>query len=544
MSNFSAKAGELWGKTKKLCTKDGIKGLLTTDGRDPRQNDPWRILLFALNKSGGLSIMQLIGKWQMFTQNVLELGVFLTSAVLVMKILDAITDPLIAKWFDTYQHKKYGKYRPFMLVGALLSFAPAIVIFCYPKDANVPLWVTYTVLLSMYAIIVVGNTILMTATRAGQAVITQDPKQRPIYALGQTVGDAAIMAFVSLMITGGLIGDAYDPFVWQVSVLVLSGVSIILVLIAIKAIENRDNPKYYAISEREEKPSFKDFFSVIRRNSAMKRLLWATITDSFAASMRVAMVFYLFSNILMKSTLNASFDIIQGVVLGAPAIMFGVWWATRKGLTKVYTQVSIVQTVLSILGLFACLIFAPLDSTATYTGFTFNTFIVLGVFALYMSSLSISSNLVTSMTGDLVDYEYYLNGKFIPGTIGAALTFVQKVATSGVSLVTMGIMLFCFEDGSDAVVTQNVYISDRFYYCILFSVFVMPCLGHLATYIAMKKYPITEEKMEEISEMMTEVRAKREAEKEAKILAAIGQTTATVDAAEASVADTSSDDDV
>ncbi len=529
-TNFSQKVGAFWGKAKALCTKDGIKGLLTTDGTDPRKNDPWRILLFALNKSGGLSIMQLIGKWQMFTQNVLELGVFLTSAVLFMKLLDAITDPIVAKWFDSYEHKKYGKYRPFMLLGALMSFIPAIGIFCYPKDAGLPMWATYVILLSFYAIIVIGNTILMTATRAGQAVITQDPKQRPIYALGQTVGDAIVMGFVSIMITGGLVGDAYDPLVWQVAVLALSAFSIILVLIAIRAIENRDNPKYYALSEREEKPTFKDFYFVIRRNGALKRLLWATVSDYFAATMRVGMVFYLYSNIIMHSTVNASFDIIQGVVLGAPAIMFGVWWATKKGLTKVYTQVAIVQTVLSILGFLAVIIFLPCDPNATYTGFTFNVFIVLAVFALYMSSLGISTNLATSMTGDLSDYEYYLHGKFIPGTIGSALTFVEKIATSFVALIIMGVMLFCgFSEGADAVITKDAFINERFYYCILVSVFLMPCLGHLITYIVMRKYPITEEKMEEISAMMIEVRAKREAEKEAKILSAIGESTATED---------------
>ena len=32
------------------------------DGTDPRKNDAWRIILFALNQSSGLSIMHIIGK--------------------------------------------------------------------------------------------------------------------------------------------------------------------------------------------------------------------------------------------------------------------------------------------------------------------------------------------------------------------------------------------------------------------------------------------------------------------------------------------------
>ena len=126
---------------------------------------------------------------------------------------------------------------------------------------------------------------------------------------------------------------------------------------------------------------------------------------------------------------------------------------------------------------------------------------MLLLFGLYMSTLGISTNLENAMTGDLTDYEYLQSGKFIPGTIGAALTFVNKIASSGVGLITMGIMAFCGFSGSGeaAVVPENVFVNHRFYYCVLLSVFILPALGHLITYIAMRRYPLTDKVMQEVS---------------------------------------------
>ena len=125
-----------------------------------------------------------------------------------------------------------------------------------------------------------------------------------------------------------------------------------------------------------------------------------------------------------------------------------------------------------------------------------------------MSTLGISSNLVNAMTGDLADYEFYQSGKFIPGTIGATLTFCNKIVSSCVGLVVTGIMLFCGFKGSGevAVVPENVFVNYRFYYCVAVSVFILPAIGHFITYIAMRKYPLDAKTMNEVSLYIAEKR--------------------------------------
>ncbi len=469
------------------------------DGTDPRKNDAWRVLLFSLNYAGGAAITIMMGKWSYYTQNVLQLGIMFASIHLPIRILDAITDPLIANMFDKYQ--KPGKFKLFMIAGALMSFVPALVIFFYPVNPDIPLLASFVILGICYAIIIIGNTILMTATRAGQAIITQDPKQRPLYALGQTVSDAVVSAFVSVVVTSNLIGSMQEPFVWRISIIVMSIVSIVFVLAAAKAISNRDNPLYYSMSAKKEETKITEFFSLIRRSKPLRSLLWATCSDSIAKSVRASLSIYLFANIIMNRGLTSVFDILNGVVLGAPVLLIGMYFASKKGSAVVYHKVSLIQTLVAAAGFFVTLFLLPADPNYTYNGVTFSVIMVILVFGLYMSTLGISTNLENAMVGDLTDYEYLQSGKFIPGTIGAALTFVNKVASSGVGIITMAIMAFCGfgESGAASVVPENVFVNYRFYYCILLSVFILPALGHLVTFIAMRKYPLTDDVMQEVS---------------------------------------------
>lgn len=489
------------------------------DGTDPRKNDAWRVLLFSLNYAGGAAITIMMGKWSYYTQNVLQLGILLSSIHLPIRLLDAVTDPLIANLFDKYN--KAGKFKLFMISGALLSLVPALIVFFYPVNPDIPLWLSFLLLGLCYAVVIIGNTVLMTATRAGQAIITQDPKQRPLYALGQTVSDALVSAFVSIVVTSNLIGDMQKPYVWRISIVVMSITSILLVLGAAKAISNRDTPQYYSMTEKKDEVKITEFFNVIKRSKPLRCLLWATCSDSIAKSVRASLSIYLFANIIMNRGLTSVFDILNGVVLGAPVLVIGMYFASKKGSAYIYHKVSLIQTIIAATGFLITAIVLPANPEYSYKGITFSIILVILIFGSYMSTLGISTNLENAMTGDLTDYEYLQSGKFIPGTIGAALTFVNKVASSGVGLITMGIMAFCGFTGSgkDAVVPENVFVNYRFYYCVLLSVFILPALGHLVTYISMKRYPLTDEVMTEVSMKIAEKRGllKNETETEENV---------------------------
>ncbi len=485
---------------------------------DPRQNDVWRIVLFSLVEVSARAMIHIMGFWMYFTQNVLGLGVFLGLVITPMFLLDAITDPIMASFFDRFECK-FGKFKPIMAVGGLITVVPGLVIFLFPVEHSMPQWLVFSILTFMYILIIIGTTVLRTVSRAGQCIITQDPRQRPIYAMGKTIFEGVIMTLVSLIVTSSFFGEMQEPKVWHYSIIITSIMIIISIILSMVAISNRDNPTYYNLGSKKEKVSYFDFFNIIKKSSPLRRLLLASVSDSFAASIRGGLLIYLFANIIMNRSIYSLFDIVSSILLGIPILYLGVKYASKKGTAKAYLNVSYAQTILGVLGFFATITFLPADPTYVYGGLNINTFIVLTILGLYISTFGVSSSLVAALSGDLADYEYAESGKFMPAVIGAVVTTVSKVAESFKGIVLVSIMLICGFSGmgDEAKVQENVFINYSFYYSIAFSVFILPAIGHFLTILAMRKYPLDAETMERVSKLLLKDRGLGNSDEEKEV---------------------------
>ena len=61
-----------------------------------------------------------------------------------------------------------------------------------------------------------------------------------------------VSAFVTVVVTGNVIGSMQQTYVWRVSIVVMSVVSVVCVIVAAKAISNRDNALYYSMADKRE----------------------------------------------------------------------------------------------------------------------------------------------------------------------------------------------------------------------------------------------------------------------------------------------------
>lgn len=488
---------------------------LRNDGSDPRKNDMWRIILFSLVEVSAKAMVHIMGFWLYFTQNVLGLGVFLGLVITPMILLDAITDPLLASFFDKFE-TRWGKFKPIMTMGGLITVIPGLVIFMFPVETSMPQWLAFTILTIMYAMIVLGTTLLRTAARAGHAIITQDPRQRPLYAIGKTIFEGIIIMLVTLIISSDLFGEMQDPKVWHYSIIITAVMIVLSIAVAMKAISNRDNPVYYHLGNKKKKVNVLEFFKIIKRSSPMRRILLATASDTFAASLRSGLAIYLFANIIMQRSVFSFFDIISSIALGLPILFIGIRYATKRGTAKTYLNIAYMQTILGVAGFIATIILIPANPNYVFPGVNANLVIVLTIYGLYLSTLGISSSLIAALSGDLADYEYVKTGRFVPAVIGAVITTVSKVAESGKGILLVAIMLFCGFNGTGtaAKVTENVFINYRFYYSIAFAVFILPAIGHFVTVLAMRKYPLDDATMQEVSQVLLNDRGLAEGKKE------------------------------
>ena len=150
---------------------------------------PYQLVLFPLNNGAtNVYFVLILSYVAQFGSSILHLGIFASLMVTIMRVCDAITDPIIGAMMDRTS-TRIGKFRPFMILGSVvmaLSVIALYILLPLIPDTMMPArYVGFTV---VYFIWVLGYTFQTSVTRAGQTVLTNDPNQRPMFTIFNTVG--------------------------------------------------------------------------------------------------------------------------------------------------------------------------------------------------------------------------------------------------------------------------------------------------------------------------------------------------------------------
>ncbi len=462
------------------------------------KNAVWRIGFFAFNNSSSNTLSTLMGFYAYYTQNLLLLGVIMSSLIMPMRIFDGITDPIAGNLLDKL-NTKFGRYRPYMVIGYIISVICVGCIFFFPQNSGLPVVAEQIITALLYAVYIIGFTLQTTATRAGQSVITGDPKQRPWYTLFDVCASGITGGITTILLTSNIISPSMqDIRVWRITAAFVIGASLIFLILAVIGISTRDTPEYY-MACKKNKIKFSEFIYLFKRNKPIRRLIYAASSDKLAAQLKGLVMIYFFSNVVLKKSLNATFTVVTAVI-GVAIVAIGTAFAMKKGTTKAFVKVSFLEAISAFLPFVLCLIIIPVGTTF-YSGLTPGILLILIIYGFYIGLTGISTNLIFPMLGDVTDYELLTTKKFIPGTIASMFSFVDKLISSLAGLILTAIMLISgFTSGKDAVVPENIFINPVFYFSVLTAIFLIPCLGHIISLIAMRNYPLTQAKMKEISE--------------------------------------------
>ena len=122
----------------------------------------------------------------------------------------------------------------------------------------------------------------------------------------------------------------------------------------------------------------------------------------------------------------------------------------------------------------------------------------------------ISGNIVIPMTADCADYEVYRTGKYVPGLMGTLFSFVDKLVSSFAPMVAGVMFSMCGYTDHNPVMGDPVTPGLRG--GVVFCAYGMIMLGLICNLIAMKFYPLTKEKMEEIQDEVAQIKMKTMAE--------------------------------
>lgn len=464
----------------------------------------WQLLFFVFNNTASNIYLSLMNFVNLYAGNVAGLAVMLVSNIMMAaRFWDGITDPIVGFIVDK-TNGKFGKFRPFMLIGNLIMLGTIVLMFTTTHlMPNGLLQIVYWTVI--YLLYIVGYTLQNAATRGGQTVLTNDPKQRPMFARLDGIINSLLFAGMAMYITGTLVEKhhGFTDALFKEVIFTFGPISLLLTILAMIGIWEKDQPETYAKLGKQATYGFKDIFRIIKNNRAIQMLVVAASTDKLATQIRQNSVvgIMLYGIIMGNYALNGRMSMITLV----PAIILtvvGTSVAARfssKRATIIFTWGSIITTAL----LGALLIFGdPTQISLEHIGFM--TIAYIGLYSLMYGFANINVGLATPMIADCADYELYQSGNYAPALMGTVFGFFDKVISS---FATTVVGWFCVLIGyADRFPTQEDPLTSGMFWVTLFLFVGMPIIGWVCSLIAMKFYPLDKEKMIEVQAKIADMK--------------------------------------
>ena len=471
---------------------------------------PYQLVLFPLNNGAtNVYYVLVLSYIATFGSKVLALSMIFASVMVTgMRLFDAITDPIIGALMDR-TNGKFGKFRPFMVIGNLIMAVSILVLYCLtPLIPATMMWARYAVFVALYAVWVIGYTFQTSCTRSGQTVLTNDPKQRPLFTIFNTVGSLlgmGAMQFFAPILAKNYEGGYGSAGFFRMLAPVGIVISILLTLLAVVGIWEKDQPKYFGIGgEKTEKLKVSEYVQIIKENKPMQRLMVAgagcKLALSIATNTTVLCMLY--------GCMMGNYDglylpmMVLGYVFSVPFFLLTVRTSQKKGQKASlmrYVSVALVCYV----GVFVLLLLWKQDSAAFSLsllgegGLSINLYTVLFIllFGIGYGAYYATADMPIPMVADCSDYETYQSGKYIPGIMGTLFSLVDKLVSS-LSATVVGVAVSFI--GLESLPTQYDPYTPGMNVVVIVLFCVIPMVAWVATLIAMKGYSLTGEKMKEI----------------------------------------------
>jgi len=473
----------------------------------------WRIAGFALNNTATNLYITLMGYVSFYLGGFVGMATVLASSFsMIMRLWDGVTDPFIGFLVDK-TNTKFGKNRPFMVIGQAILCVTSFILFHVTH-----LLPDSTILRSAFFIVVsmiyyIGYTFQCVVTKSAQSCLTNDPKQRPMFAVFDAVYNTIL--FAGTAAAAATIAAKYDPKASFVTLgffhemwLLMAVLSAIFTAIAVFSIAPKDRIEYFGTG-KPVRVTLKDYWDTLKNNRAIQMLVVSASTDKLAMSAKTtAVTAVMFGVVTLAGGLkiNAAFQgmtsipvvILTILVIGGLATTLG----QRKGMI-----IGSAGGIITALMLIALWLFG--DPTTMNDGnggmaMSFFTVALIVLTIINSSFNNLSGNIVIPMTADCADYEVYRTGRYVPGMMGTLFSFVDKVVSSFAPLIAG--MMFAAIGFKDILPDASTPYTPALKYVGLFLMYGTVIIGQICNLVAMKFYPLTKEKMEEIRDKIDEIK--------------------------------------
>ncbi len=526
----------------------------------------WEIGFYALNNTSTNLYMLMMASISYYLAGIVGVSTVIAgSIVTIMRIWDGVTDPFVGMLVDN-TNTKFGKNRPFIVIGQVILFSMSFLLFrIEPTLSTGARFPVYIIIMLVYYL---GYTFQCVVTKSAQSCLTNDPEQRPVFSMFDACYNILAMSLwypvylsgtlmpnytlsmdvpeqaekiadiiaknpgcaAALEQSGGTtLTGFYNPEMWQHFQLVIGGIAAVFACLAIIGLWRKDNIKYFGLGTAE-RIHFKDYADVLAHNRGIQMLVVAAASDKLATQAKsysciAACLFgVIFGNYALSGSSSAITSIpvvlLTLLLMNKVACKMGQKTAVIVG-TYGSLAASVGLAIIIIVGANKGTFLLPTFSLTTlstwgnlFKGSSWSLLGVLWVIVLIvqLTFSNVSGNIVIPMTADCADYEVYRTGRYVPGLMGTLFSFVDKLISS--LGTTISSLIFAAIGFKEVLPDQNTPFSDKILIATLICYLGVPVIGWLCNLVAMKFYPLSKEKMAEISDEVA--RIKREAETKAK----------------------------
>ncbi|MDY3006890.1 MFS transporter [Anaerococcus sp. AGMB00486] len=454
----------------------------------------WEIALFSLNNSASNFYLFAFGFLGFYATGVAGMATVVIASVLgLARLFDGIIDPAIGTIIDNV-NTKWGRYRPIMLlsnIGLILSFIFLFNIHRMPIPTVVALFIGLIFHKIVYSF-------QQTVTKAAQASLTNDPEQRPLFSIFDSIFNLVVFTGGQLFVTRILFAriGAYNMEFYGNFLPLLCAISFGFTILAMFGIKRKDNPKYFGLGEEEgEKQSLKEYFSILKDNKPLKVLAFCGAMIKFAATVIGDQNFLAIFFGIIVGNYMLSGDIAAWTIIPQLAFVFLFTRFAQKKDLKFSYKSSVTIASIGLAAVIGLLLIAP--DTRSLSSFSTLSIIFIVLWILAKISVQYPTSIVLTMSADITDYVTAKTGKFAPGLIGTIFSLTDSIASSLAPVVIGWIVAgIGYADGYPQpgdTLTPSIFMGGLIILGVVLASIIV-------TMIVIRHYPLDRKEMELIAE--------------------------------------------
>ena len=419
---------------------------------------------------------------------------FLLLITPLARIWDGINDPMMGTIVDNTR-TKHGKYRPWILIGALCNAVVLFLLFTSFGMSGLPLYIYIGI---MYVLWGMTNTMADIPYWSMVPSFTSEEKERNLVAtvarsfsgIGQGI-ISILTPIICPMLSSGITdekGYSASGFSRWAGI---CGVALVFFALVCVLIIKETNVVY----GEKKKFSLKQIFTVIKSNDQLVVFIIFAMLSNAGWYLTSSTAVYYFTDTLGNSKLQSLFQTIGtvGSVLGLLVVpVLSKWFSKRTTYT--------ISLCTAIAGYGLMLI----------TGPVLKLNVVIMDVCYILASVGVSSMFVsqTIFLADIVDYGEYKNGERNESITFSMKGFLQKMAYTIQTIVLFGgLGLMNYNEQ----ITANVGLNDTTKTGIGIICFGVPMLFFLASLVVFrKKFKVYGELADKVHDYIIEKRASGE----------------------------------